>query len=104
MTPVRACRRLAGGLRSSLRRALPRRILEETDRDNFVPVEKDNLNSLSSAPLSETVVRVLRTLGLGDQSDVEFSPDSNPGRVSIVHGTTADVIWCDEFGVETTST
>ncbi len=58
----------------------------------------------SSAPLSGAVIGVLRTLGLGDQSDVEFSPDSNPGRVSIVHGTTADVIWCDQFGVETTST
>jgi ribosome biogenesis GTPase / thiamine phosphate phosphatase len=47
---------------------------------------------------------VLRTLGLADTSGVEFSSDSNPGRVSIVHGTTADVIWCDDAGVETTST
>ena len=68
-------------------------------------VDKDNLESLpSSAPLSEIVVGVLRTLGLAIGSDVEFSADSNPGRVSIVHGTTADVIWCDQFGHETTST
>ncbi len=57
----------------------------------------------SSAPLSENVVGVLRTLGLGEGSHVEFLEDSHPGRVSIVHGTTADVIWCDESG-ETTST
>jgi ribosome biogenesis GTPase / thiamine phosphate phosphatase len=56
------------------------------------------------APLSEKVIGVLRTLGLGTPSDVEFSTDANPGRVSIVHGTTADVIWCDEFGAERTST
>jgi ribosome biogenesis GTPase len=60
--------------------------------------------SPSSAPLNENVVGVLRTLGLGEDSVVEFTPDANPGRVSIVHGTTADVIWCDESGVETMST
>ncbi len=54
--------------------------------------------------MSEVVVGVLRTLGLGVGSDVEFAADASPGRVSIVHGTTADVIWCDEFGRETTST
>jgi len=54
--------------------------------------------------MSETVLMVLRTLGLDDTSSVDFSDDSDPGRVSIVHGTTADVIWCDEFGHETTST
>jgi ribosome biogenesis GTPase len=47
---------------------------------------------------------VLGTLGLRDASEVEFSDDSSPGRVSIVHGTTADVIWCDAAGVERTST
>lgn len=47
---------------------------------------------------------MLRTLGLDDSAAPDFSPDSNPGRVSIVHGTTADVIWCDETGYETTST
>ena len=72
---------------------------------NVVLVEKDNLESLPpNAPLSDVVVGVLRTLGLGEASDVIFSTDSNPGRVSIVHGTTADVIWCDEFGAESTTT
>jgi ribosome biogenesis GTPase len=50
------------------------------------------------------VLAVLRTLGLDSSSAVDFSADSNPGRVGIVHGTTADVIWCDESGHETTST
>jgi ribosome biogenesis GTPase len=54
--------------------------------------------------LSEDVTRVLRTLGLGESSNVAFEANSNPGRVSIVHGTTADVIWCDEVGVARTST
>ena len=72
---------------------------------NVVLVEKDNLESLPpNAPLSDVVVGVLRTLGLGEASDVIFSTDSNPGRVSIVHGTTADVIWCDESGAESTTT
>ena len=66
---------------------------------------KDNLEpSSSNAALSERALGVLRTLGLGDDSGVEFSADSNPGRVSIVHGLTADVIWCDDTGRETTST
>src|ERR1035438_10141535 len=72
---------------------------------NVVLVEKDNLESLpTNAPLSDVVVGVLRTLGLGEASEVIFSTDSNPGRVSIVHGTTADVIWCDESGAESTTT
>jgi ribosome biogenesis GTPase / thiamine phosphate phosphatase len=54
--------------------------------------------------VSEHVARVLRTLGLADSTDVEFADESNPGRVSIVHGTTADVIWSDEHGEERTST
>ena len=54
--------------------------------------------------LSEKVLAVLRTLGLSDASGVDFAADSSPGRVSIVHGTTADVIWCDDAGRETTST
>jgi ribosome biogenesis GTPase len=71
----------------------------------MVRVEKDNLESSSSStPLSDAAVRVLRTLGLNDQSDLDFSAGSNPGRISIVHGTTAEVIWCDEIGHETTST
>jgi len=71
----------------------------------MVRVEKDNLESSSSStPLSDAAVRVLRTLGLNVQSDLDFSAGSNPGRISIVHGTTAEVIWCDEIGHETTST
>jgi ribosome biogenesis GTPase len=54
--------------------------------------------------LDEIVVGVLRTLGLGEDSVVDFAPDADPGRVSIVHGTTADVIWCDVAGHEMTST
>lgn len=45
---------------------------------------------------------VLRSLGLLDSSGVEFS--ARPGRVSIVHGTTAEVVWADERGEEVTST
>jgi ribosome biogenesis GTPase len=54
--------------------------------------------------VNENVAGVLRTLGLADSADVAFADDSSPGRVSIVHGTTADVIWADESGNETTST
>jgi ribosome biogenesis GTPase len=57
----------------------------------------------SRTPLSEPVAGVLRSLGLGT-AEVRFTDDSRPGRVSIVHGTTADVIWCDEDGHERTST
>jgi ribosome biogenesis GTPase len=68
-------------------------------------VEKENLESSpTSPPLSDIVLGVLRTLGLGKASDVSFSSGSNPGRVSIVHGTTADVIWCDASGAESTTT
>jgi len=67
----------------------------------MVRVEKDNLESSSSStPLSDAAVRVLRTLGSTVQSDLDFSAGSNPGRISIVHGTTAEVIWCDEIGHE----
>jgi ribosome biogenesis GTPase len=54
--------------------------------------------------LSAKTIAVLRTLGLGEDSVVEFAPDADPGRVSIVHGTTADVIRSDGAGVATTST
>ncbi len=54
--------------------------------------------------MNENVVGVLRTLGLGDSADVAFVDDASPGRVSIVHGTTADVIWSDESGAEQAST
>jgi ribosome biogenesis GTPase len=81
--------------------------LERTQRprDFTVSIETDNLEPTpTSTPLSETVLAVLRTLGLDSSSALDFSADSDPGRVSIVHGTTADVIWCDESGHETTST
>jgi hypothetical protein len=54
--------------------------------------------------VNENVAGVLRTLGLAVSADVAFADDSSPGRVSIVHGTTADVIWSDESGVEKVST
>jgi ribosome biogenesis GTPase len=54
--------------------------------------------------VNENVAGVLRTLGLDESADVAFADDSSPGRVSIVHGTTADVIWADESGREMTST
>jgi ribosome biogenesis GTPase len=54
--------------------------------------------------VNENVAGVLRSLGLADPSDVSFADDANPGRVSIVHGTTADVIWCDDAGQEHSST
>ena len=54
--------------------------------------------------MNANVVKVLQTLGLSDPATVEFEPGANPGRVSIVHGTTAEVIWCDVHGHETSST
>jgi ribosome biogenesis GTPase len=54
--------------------------------------------------MSDVAFGVLRSLGLGASTDVTFSSGSNPGRVSIVHGTTADVIWCDDHGSESTTT
>ena len=60
--------------------------------------------STSKEPLSDEARAVLRTLGLEDPDDFAFETDSDPGRVSIVHGVTAEVTWCDVKGVETTST
>ena len=54
--------------------------------------------------MSESVERVLRTLGMVDSAEFDFAPDSSPGRVSIVHGLTAEVTWSDDRGNETTST
>jgi len=45
---------------------------------------------------------VLKSLGLVDPSSVEFS--AMPGRVSIVHGTSAEVIWAGAHGEEMTTT
>jgi ribosome biogenesis GTPase len=47
---------------------------------------------------------VLVTLGLNDSSDVAFEPNADPGRISIVHGTTAEVTWSNAQGLEQTST
>ena len=54
--------------------------------------------------MSDEARAVLRTLGLEDPADFAFEPHSDPGRVSIVHGVTAEVTWSDAKGVETTST
>ena len=54
--------------------------------------------------MSDEARAVLRTLGLEDPADFAFERDSDPGRVSIVHGVTAEVTWSDSRGVETTST
>jgi ribosome biogenesis GTPase len=61
------------------------------------------LNSpLPDSPEGDKIRRFLRTLGLLDPSGLGFI--GSPGRVSIVHGVTAEVIWADEDGEETTST
>ena len=54
-------------------------------------------------PLGEGARRVLATLGSADPSRLEFASDANPGRVSIVHGVTAEVISSDARGHETTA-
>ncbi len=61
---------------------------------------------LESVPAgrNDRVREVLATLGLNDSSAVAFVSDADPGRISIVHGTTAEVTWVDERGIEQTST
>jgi ribosome biogenesis GTPase len=54
--------------------------------------------------MSPPVLQVLRTLGLNEPMDFVFAAESDPGRVSIVHGTTAEVTWCTDAGTEATST
>jgi ribosome biogenesis GTPase len=54
--------------------------------------------------MSEGVASVLRTLGAATPSALQFAPDAHPGRASIVHGNTAEVVWCDGDGDEHTST
>lgn len=46
---------------------------------------------------------ILRTLGWTPDDDVATPVDACPGRVSIVHGANAEVIWTDLEGRETTS-
>jgi len=69
-------------------------------------VKRTEKEILESTPdnRSSRVRQVLATLGLSDPSDVLFSPNADPGRISIVHGTTAEVTWCDAQGREHTST
>jgi ribosome biogenesis GTPase len=47
---------------------------------------------------------VLRTLGLTKQDGLMIGEGLNLGRVSIVHGATGEVIWCDNSGQEFIST
>jgi ribosome biogenesis GTPase len=61
-------------------------------------------SSSSVAPKGEGVAKVLGSLGSSDPTALEFQAGSHPGRVSIVHGKTAEVTWSDEGGRETTST
>lgn len=62
------------------------------------------MNASSNTPIAEPVIPVLRTLGLNEPNDFAFAPKADPGRLSIVHGTTAEVTWCGADGREHTST
>ena len=53
--------------------------------------------------MSERARAILATLG-EDDSGTAFRPGTRPGRVSIVHGATAEVIWVDERDHEVIST
>jgi ribosome biogenesis GTPase len=48
----------------------------------------------------ESVKRILLTLGWTTDDQLELAGSALPGRVSIVHGANAEVIWCDDTGVE----
>ncbi len=54
--------------------------------------------------MNEGVIRVLRSLGSLAPEELAFEPDAHPGRVSIVHGVTAEVISSDVVGNEEVST
>ncbi|MEO9180262.1 MAG: ribosome small subunit-dependent GTPase A [Acidimicrobiales bacterium] len=62
------------------------------------------MDSTGNKKMSANVERVLRTLGMVDSTEFQFSADSSPGRVSIVHGLTAEVTWSHDNGNESTST
>lgn len=47
---------------------------------------------------------VLRTLGMTESDDLAIGEGLHLGRVSIVHGATAEVVWCDGDGGEHIST
>ena len=52
---------------------------------------------------SSRVEQFLRSLGLTDSDDVRVDAGTRLGRVSIVHGANADVIWCRDDGREALS-
>lgn len=52
----------------------------------------------------ERIERTLRTLGRTDLDTFSVRAGLNLGRVSIVHGTSAEVIWCHDDGAEELST
>lgn len=68
------------------------------------PTTKEHLDSSNTVPMNERVQRVLRTLGMVEPTEFDFAANSSPGRVSIVHGLTAEVTWSNDQGCETTST
>src|SRR5664279_314512 len=49
---------------------------------------------------SSRVEQFLRSLGLTDSDDVRVDGGTRLGRVSIVHGANADVIWCRDTGAK----
>jgi len=55
-------------------------------------------------PAQAAGVGVLRSLGLTSHDDVALGDGLYLGRVSIVHGATGEVIWCDAEGEESIST
>ena len=58
----------------------------------------------TSIPPTPGAQRILRTLGW-TPADPQYVPTgSHLGRLSIVHGATAEVIWSDDQGVETVAT
>ncbi len=57
-----------------------------------------------AGPYDGPAVDVLRTLGLTSDDILEVDEGLNVGRVSIVHGATGEVIWCDAAGQEFIST
>ena len=54
--------------------------------------------------MNEGLRRVLKSLGAGDPEALPFALDAHRGRVSIVHGVTAEVISSDDVGNEDVAT
>ena len=63
---------------------------------------RDKTKNADAAP-DERVRQFLRSLGLTDHDDVVTAAGTQLGRVSIVHGANADVIWCRDDGDEVIS-